>query len=283
MTNRGCATTISRYAVSVNSSNDEIAADRIAALERRIAALERDQEQAAIALGHARESLRVRDEILAVVAHDLRNPLGTIVMGATALAQLSSSGDAAQARIRSVAERIERQAQRMTRQIGNLTDFAEIQSGRLAIHAEPHAPQAILAAVSELLAPLARERSLAIDVRDASGLPAVACDADRVVQALVCLCANAIKVTANGGAIEVGARPGEAGRLEWFVRDHGPGIDREDAMFEPWWRSEQPGYRGAALGFAIARGIVEAHSGQIWLETAAGAGTTVAFSLAPGD
>lgn len=267
----------------MNSSNDESAADRVAALERQIAALERDREQAAVALGHARDSLRVRDEILAVVAHDLRNPLGTIVMGATALVQIAGGGDAAQTRVRTVAERIERQAQRMTRQIGNLTDFAEIQAGRLAIHREPHAPQEILAAVSELLAPMARERSLAIEVRDATGLPRVACDADRVVQALACLCTNAMKVTANGGVIEIGAQPGEAGRLQFSVRDHGPGIDREDAMFEPWWRSEQPGYRGAALGFAIARGIVEAHGGRIWLETAPGAGATVQFSLAPGD
>jgi signal transduction histidine kinase len=284
-TDPGCATTISGYAVAVTIAHDGKPADRIAELERRIAQLEHDRDRAATELGHARDALRVRDEIFAVVAHDLRNPLGTIVMGATALVQLGGGGgsDAAAARIRTVAERIERQAQRMTRQIGNLTDFTEAQGGRLTIHREPHAPQAILAMVSEQLAPTARERSITLDARAADGLPDVACDAERIVQALISLCANAIKVTANGGSIEIGARAGEAGRPEFFVRDHGPGIDREDAMFEPWWRSEQPGYRGAALGFSIARGIVDAHGGRIWLETAAGTGATVRFSLATGD
>lgn len=250
--------------------------DRITALEQRLDALARELAQAREAQHRAEEALRVRDEILAVVAHDLRNPLGTIVMGATALVSL---GDAAPPRIRSVAERIDRQAGRMTRQIGNLTDFAEIQAGRFSVQRAPHAPHAILAAVNEQLGPAARERSIGIETRAEPGLPDVACDHDRVVQALAALCANAIKVTVNGAAIEIGAGAGG----EFYVRDHGPGIDHEETVFEPTWRSELPGYRGAALGFAIARGIVDAHGGRIWLETAAGQGTTVRFSLPAGD
>jgi signal transduction histidine kinase len=250
--------------------------DRIAELEQRIAALE-------LEVRRSDDAMRARDEILAVVAHDLRNPLGTIVMGATALVQLGGAGDAGASRIRSVAERIERQANRMTRQLGNLTDFAEIQAGRLAIERAPHAPHEIVVATSELVGPGARERGIAIETRVTPELPAVACDADRIIQALANLCANATKVTPNGGQIELGARPGDAGGIEFFVRDHGPGIDRADTVFEPTWRSEQPGYRGAGFGFSIARGIVDAHGGRIWAETTPGAGTAVYFSLAPGD
>ena len=250
--------------------------DRVTELEQRIAALE-------LQVRRSDDAMRARDEILAVVAHDLRNPLGTIVMGATALVQLGSAGDASGSRIRSVAERIERQATRMARQLGNLTDFAEIQAGRLAIERAPHAPRDLVVAASELVGPATRERGIAIETQVAPELPAIACDADRIIQALANLCAIAGKVTPNGGQIELGARMGDAGRIEFFVRDHGPGIDHRDALFEPIWRSEHPGYRGAGMGFSIARGIVDAHGGRIWAETAPAAGTAVYFSLASGD
>src|SRR5687767_13027191 len=112
---------------------------RIAELEARAEAAEAERDQLAAACRDAREALhaaedavRARDEILGIVAHDLRNPLGTIVMGATALEQFGV-GDPSMQRIRGVAERIQRQAGRMARQLGNLTDFAELQAGRMTI------------------------------------------------------------------------------------------------------------------------------------------------------
>ena len=271
--------------------------DRITELEHRIQALElqirrsetectelaREARTAREGQRLAEDTVRARDEILGVVAHDLRNPLGTIMMGATALVQLGGAGDAGSSRIRSVAERIERQAARMARQLVNLTDFAEAQAGRLTIERTPHAARAIVVATAELVGPGNRERGIALETNAAAELPPVDCDHARVVQALANLCGNAAKVTPNGGVIEIGARAGAGARVEFFVRDHGPGIDRDDIMFEPSWRSEQPGYKGAGLGFAIARGIVEAHGGRIWAETRPGAGTAVYFSLAPGD
>src|SRR5262245_7627184 len=94
-------------------------ARRIAELERRVRELE--------------DAMRARDDILAVVTHDLRNPLGTIVMGATTLRQMTSASDPRAQRIDSIAERIERQADRMARQINDLADLVEIQAGRLEI------------------------------------------------------------------------------------------------------------------------------------------------------
>jgi signal transduction histidine kinase len=265
---------------------------RIRALEGRVQAckaerdkLEDDCRKARTAQRAAEASMRSQEEILAVVAHDLRNPLGTVVMGATALLQIDTSADPKSPWIRSVAERIHRQAERMAQQIGNLGDFAEIQVGRLAITRAAHAPCEIVAAAGKLLGPIARERGIAFEAQAAANLPDVECDSDRVVRVLSNLLANAIKVTPRGRAIESGAELGDDRQVVFFVRDSGPGIERGELaeMFQLSWRSKQPNYQGTWLGFAIARGIVEAHGGRIWADSTPGAGTTIYFSLTPGN
>jgi len=252
---------------------------RVLALEVRLRLSETERDELARACRDARDAQRVaeasaraREEILAIVTHDLRNPLGTIVMGATALVQLGAPGDPTAQRIRTVAERIQRQAERMTHQLGNLSDFADIQAGRFVVERTPHAPDTIVAAAREAGEPIARERGVGFEARTAPELPAVDCDAARVVQALSNLIANALKVTARGGMIEIGA-----------VRDAGPGLDPHElgSLFVPGPCGTHPGHRGTGLGFTIARGIVDAHGGRIWAERASNGGTTIYFSLSP--
>jgi len=265
---------------------------RIAALEARVRMCEAERDEFARACRDARNAqrdaeaaLRAGEDILAVVTHDLRNPLGAIVMGVTALLQRGAPPDPE--RVRAVIERIHRQAERMTHQLTNLGDFAAIQGGRLSIVRARHAPSAIIAAASELAGPVARERGIAFAAHAApdlpDDLPEIECDSERVVQTLANLVANAVKVTPRGGTIEVGVRPAAPQGLVFFVRDTGPGLSPEElaTLFGPRWRSTQAGYRGAGLGFAIARGIVDAHGGRIWAESAPGAGTSVYFSLTP--
>lgn len=244
-------------------------ARRIVELERRVRELE--------------DEMRAREDILAVVTHDLRNPLGTIVMGATTLRQIGGPADPRTQRIDSIAERIERQAERMARQISDLADLVAIQSGRLEIRRANHAPCEIVGAASELVGPIARERGVAFAARAARDLPDVECDCHRVVQALSNLVASAVKVTARGGAIEVGAHV-EGRSVVFFVRDSGPGIARDDlqALFRPSWRRRQPTDRGG-MGFAFARGVVDAHGGQIWAASEPSVGSTVYFSLTPSN
>ena len=244
-------------------------AHRLVELERRIRDLE--------------DEMRAREDMLAVLIHDLRNPLGTIVMGATTLRQLGGPADPRTQRAEAIAERIERQAERMARQISDLADLVAIQSGRLEIHRASHAPCEIVGAASELVGPIARERGVAFEARAAEDLPDVECDCQRVVQVLSNLVASAVKVTARGGAIEVGARAEDRG-VVFFVRDSGPGIAHDDlsALFCPTWRRKQPGDRGG-MGFALARGVVDAHGGQIWAASEPSVGSTVYFSLTPGN
>jgi signal transduction histidine kinase len=265
---------------------------RIRTLEDQVKRCESERDELAGACRDARnaqreaeESTRAQEEILATVAHDLRNPLGTIVMGATTLLHCETAADPKTQRVRTVAERIHRQSARMVQQIANLGDFMEIQAGRLALDRAAHAPGTIIATAHELLGPLAHERGIAFEAGAAADLPVVECDADRAVRALSNLVSNAIKGTPRGGTIESGAKLSEHERIVFFVRDNGTGIDGDEQamLFRPFSPNQRPSYRRTWLGFAIARGIVDAHGGRIWVDSEPGAGTTVTFSLTPGN
>jgi len=207
------------------------------------------------------------------VSHDLRNPLGTILMGAqTLLLQLDDP-----ARTRITAQRIHRQAERMARLIEDLVDFAAIQAGKITLDRRPHAPDAIVRAAAELFAPLAAEREVRFDVRTMPDQPPVTCDAERAAQVLSNLLSNALKVTPRSGTITLGVEPNGV----FYVRDTGPGIDADELprLFERYWRSKHSTYKGAGLGLSIAKGIVDAHGGTIWVTSAPGAGSTFRFTL----
>ena len=227
----------------------------------------------------AEEATRAREEILSVVSHDLRNPLGTIMMGATTLLAVDAA-DPKLARVHAVAQRIHRQSERMARLIEDLVDFAGIQNGQLAIARTPQKPSTIIAQTNELFGPLATERGLVFQAASEGELPSIECDAERAVQIFASLLTNALKVTPRGGSISIGAQP-IADDIVFYVRDTGPGIapDELPSLFERFWRSKHPQYKGAGLGLSIARGLVEAHGGRIWAESQPGAGSTFFFSL----
>jgi signal transduction histidine kinase len=249
---------------------------RVAAELARAYREEQQAHQLALQATHARE------EILSVVSHDLRNPLGTILMGAATLLQLADPDDAKSQRVHVVAERIHRQSERMARLIEDLVDYAGIQAGKLAIVRTPCSPDAIIARAAELLGPLATERAIAFEAKTTPGLPPLPCDFDRAVQVLSNLLGNAVKVTTRRGQITIGTRD-EAGETVFFVSDTGPGIDADERprIFERYWRSKQSTYKGAGLGLAIAKAIVDAHEGRIWAESPHGVGITFCFTLAP--
>jgi signal transduction histidine kinase len=240
----------------------------------------RSQEALARALRDERAATRACEEILSVVSHDLRNPLGAVLMGASSLLHVPTEpADPRLERVRTTAERIVRQATRMARQIDDLVDFAGIQAGRLSLDRRVHAPADLVAAAAEIFGSLADERGVKLEAARPE-LPPIVCDADRGVQVLANLIANALKVTPRGGAISIGAEArGEAPLF--YVRDTGPGIDASELphLFERYWRSASSSYKGTGLGLSIASGIVAAHGGKIWVDSAPGTGSTFWFSL----
>ena len=129
---------------------------------------------------------------------------------------------------------------------------------------------------------IAIEQGLHFESTLAPGLPVVECDSERALQVMANLVANALKVTPRGGRIAIGAKPRvDREVVVFYVEDTGPGIAAEDQprLFERFWRGKSATYKGAGLGLSIARSIVVAHGGRIWVESAVGQGSTFYFSL----
>ncbi len=224
-----------------------------------------------------RRADRTKDDFIAFVSHDLRNPLGVIGMiGATLL---KTSKDP---KTRTAAERIQRAVDRMTHLVGDLLDIASISAGRLRVDARANDAEPLVREAVDALSPLATQSGLWIDVKaNASGLR-VHCDHGRIQQVLGNLIANAIKYSRRGTTIGVRVEP--AGKDRRFsVSDAGRGIPPEqlEHIFDRFFKGKPRG-DGHGLGLYIAKGIVEAHGGHIWAESMVGQGSTFYFTL-PGD
>ncbi len=230
-------------------------------------------------ISRLQDAIRSREEILSIVAHDLRNPLGVVALGADALARSAPPGDQGAA-LRKRAETLKRSVQAMTRLLGDLLDFESMQAGGLSVAPRPEDPGTIVREIVGELDPAARQKGVSLTAVVAEALPQVSCDRDRVKQVFSNLLANALQVTPAGGAVTVSAAalPGE---VRFAVKDTGPGIAPDDLprVFERRWRGRNAGYPGRGLGLAIAEGLVRAHGGRIDVDSTAGVGTTFCFTI----
>ncbi len=250
--------------------------------DRRVAEQERarllEAERAARAT--AEQALRMRDEVLAVVSHDLRNPLSVIDMCAASLSDKLPSGDAGG---RNLVRTIESSTAWMNRLIEDLLDVARMEAGRLALERAPHDLVRVISEATVMLEPLIAEKALVLREALPDYLPHANVDARRIVQVIENLVSNAVKHTASGGEIHVGATSVDR-EVHVAIRDTGSGIPAESLphLFDRFWQARDARRGGAGLGLAIAKGIVEAHGGRLWVESEVGRGSTFAFSLPVG-
>ena len=239
--------------------------------------------RAAIVVEHARlfheaqQATRARDDVLAVVAHDLRNPLNTVMMAANLMLD---STPVERPQERRQVEIVRRAADRMNRMIQDLLDVRRMESGRLGIDSQPESPASLVNDTVEMLLPLAHGSNITLDARVAENLLPVVADAARIQQVLSNLVGNAVKFTPRDGCVTVSAEPIDGG-VRFAVIDNGPGIppDQVPHIFGRFWQAMPSDRRGIGLGLAIAKGIVEAHGGMIWVESQVGAGSTFYFTL----
>ena len=223
---------------------------------------------------------RWRDELLAMVSHDLRNPLNVVAMGAQALLHAWPDGEPSRKAERGQLELMSRSARQMRRMLDDLLDVAQVDAGRLRVTiAEVPAPLLVLEAM-ELNAPLADDRGVEMRVCLPSETGRVLADRDRVLQVLSNLLGNACKFTPRGGCITLSAQTRRQ-EVCFSVADTGPGIapDLLPHVFDRFFRGQQSGRSGVGLGLAIAKGIVDVHGGRIWAESTPGEGTTFHFTL----
>jgi PAS domain S-box-containing protein len=225
-----------------------------------------------------KRAVRGRDELIATVSHDLRNPLGSVLMAAA----LIRRAPADQAKVLKNTEMVERNVQRMESLIQDLLDAEAIDRGKLSIDCGPHELALLVSESVEAQQLLAREKALTLTVSPPPAGVIVQCDRNRLAQVFANLIGNAIKFTPRGGAIAVEHSLDER-EVRFDVSDTGPGIsgDELSLVFDRFWRRPSSKAPGSGLGLAIARGIVEHHGGRIWAESPVrdGAGTRFSFTL----
>jgi PAS domain S-box-containing protein len=224
-----------------------------------------------------RLAVRAREEVLAVVSHDLRNPLGTIDLASSLLAETHGADPTATKQIAV----IRRATDRMAHLLDDLLDMASINAGGLSLKPTGEDVARLLAEVVDLHEPLARAAGIQI-VRDLEleSLELV-CDRHRIVQVFGNLLGNAIKFCRAGDTISVRCAIGD-GHARFVIADTGPGIATAALphIFEAYWTERGHGRKqGTGLGLFISKAIVEAHGGRLDVESEPGRGTTFTVTL----
>jgi signal transduction histidine kinase len=230
-------------------------------------------------LSSEQRAVRARDELLAVVSHDLGNPLSVILLeSANLLGHLPETGDPRARSLRESAELIRRSTTRMKALIEDLLELERLGAKSFPLDVQPVESRDLLEDAVTDAQPLADAKHISL-VLDLSDPPKIDADPHRISQVLSNLLGNAIKFTPEGGTVTVCARPRD-GVLSVTIADTGSGIAPEDLahIFDRYWRPKGSQGEGTGLGLYIARGIVEAHGGRVWAESSP-QGATFVFAL----
>jgi signal transduction histidine kinase/PAS domain-containing protein len=225
----------------------------------------------------AQRAIAARQDVLSFVSHDLKNPLMGIMLTAETILRGAPGDDrrsAAQLR------RIQHAAQQMRRMIDDLLDMTALDAGRLAVQIDSHDVGPLLQAAADQFGPLAAARGIELGVAPPKETLTVACDRQRLTQVFSHLVDNALKFTPEGGRISISARA-SGQDVVFAVADTGPGIAAElrPLIFERFAQAPGHAMLGRGLGLYIAKGLVAAQAGSIWVESQAGSGATFSFTL----
>jgi signal transduction histidine kinase/CheY-like chemotaxis protein len=227
-------------------------------------------------------AVQAREDILGIVAHDLRTPLAVISMTAAEMLETAFVDD----RRRKDAERMLRNTRRMEHLIRDLLDFSQIEAARLAVEKAPHRLEDILRQAVDTAQAMASVNAIEIELAGDEGFPVLLCDRERTLQVLGNLLGNAIKFTLPGGRVLVGAMVREH-EVVVSVADTGCGIAAHELpnLFERYWQSKRRGdrHQGVGLGLYIAKALVEAQGGRIWVDSKLGHGSSFSFTLSIAD
>jgi len=245
--------------------------------------------RAAMAMDNARlhelvqVGIRARDDMIGIVAHDLRNPVNAVRMLAGVILDRERD-EPLPTEITDYAAVIRQAAEQMDALIRDLLDVTRVEAGRLKVDAVPYDTEELLSDALRTLSPVAAEKSITLRLTAPDDMPDVLADCERVRQAMSNLVGNAIKFSAEGSEVVVSAVVLDV-EVRFSVVDRGNGMtsDQLSHAFDRFWQSSRTDRQGAGLGLAIAKGIIDAHGGRIWAESRPGVGSTFYFTLPIAD
>ncbi|HKO54423.1 MAG TPA: ATP-binding protein, partial [Thermoanaerobaculia bacterium] len=226
----------------------------------------------------SQQAVRAREEVLAIVSHDLRNPLSAVVLGSSLLATSENLTEEEKEQL----ETIDMSARRMNRLIADLLDVTRLEGGKqLPVDPAPVEVEQLFREMYELFKAQAAANQITFEYQIGDGISEVQADRHRILQVLQNLIGNSMKFTPPDGVIAFRADLRDGNEVLFTVSDTGPGIPSENLadIFNPYWQAKRAERLGAGLGLPIAKGIVEAHGGRIWVESEQGAGTRFYFTL----
>lgn len=228
----------------------------------------------------AQRASREREDVLAIVSHDLRNPLHTIGLSASLLAELMP--ESLPPAVLEQSNIIRRAVDRANRLIQDLLDVARAEGGGMTLATTSIPPREILDEAMDAMRPATEAAGIELTCRIEPDLPNVCADRERMAQVFTNLVSNATRFTPRGGTIAVDAtRADDRNAVRFAVRDTGSGIPAENLphLFDRFWQARTSARTGAGLGLAIVKGIVESHGGSISVTSEPGRGTEFAFTI----
>lgn len=290
---------VSGITVGQLSSRAKLRADEATAARQEIERLYHELQDTFERSSQAKalkQSERLKSALLDAVTHDLRTPLTSIKASVTTLLddQGPRNGGENSARLgdegrQEMLEVINEEADRLDRFIEDLMALARFEAGEMQLRREWGSLEEIVTAAMKRASPLTRNHPIELTFDDA--LPSVRVDERAVAEVIYVLLENAAKYSPPGGVIRLAAQSGEQDMVQLTIEDQGPGIPAElrERVFDKFFRAMRDGdlsthKPGTGMGLAIAKGIVEAHGGRIWIEDAnESKGTRVVVLLPTGD
>ncbi len=242
----------------------------------------READEVGRALVSASERLHDRETTLAIVSHDLRSPLNSMMMGAASIERLAGRLPGGE-RIGVLAASHGDITRRMSGMVDDLLAIAVATSGgRSLLKIAPVNVASLLKRAAAAARPLFADEDIDLEIEAVGELPEIRVDSDRMLRVFANLLDNALKFTDRQGRVVLRAKA-ESARVTFCVANSGPALSvaELESMFKPFWQAEQEDRRGAGLGLSICRSIVEAHGGTIWAASEPGKRVQICFALPP--
>lgn len=219
-----------------------------------------------------------REELMAIVSHDLRNPLSSILMNSHILKKFMTAMDD---KSQSVLERIFRSAHSMNNLIEDILNVTKLEANQVTLDLKIMPLHSILSETLELMHTLAHDKGIKLEIARDSYECDVEVDHGRMLQVFSNIIGNAIKFTPENGSIIAKIEKCGPEFVKISIKDSGPGIPKENLpyVFDRFWQAKEAKRLGTGLGLAIVKGIVERHGGEIWAESVDRQGTTFIIQL----